>query len=123
MSSLHERLARARTAGVLPQSAPREPDQRQLHRSRPDPLAELRQKVHRALVEALGPRLYDTEMSSDQLHDKVREMLQRALEEEETPLTRDERRRLVSEKSFAELERAIGEVAGSAAAGDEEINS
>ena len=36
-------------------------------------------------------------MSSDQLHDKVREMLQRALEEEETPLTRDERRRLVSE--------------------------
>jgi pilus assembly protein CpaF len=97
MSSLHERLARARTAGVLSPSAPREPDQRQLHRTRPDPLAELRQKVHRALVEALGPRLYDSEMSSDQLHDKVREMLQRALEEEETPLTRDERRRLVSE--------------------------
>src|ERR671910_3786169 len=97
MSSLHERLARARTAGVLPQSAPREPDQRQLHRSRPDPLAELRQKVHRALVEALGPRLYDSELSTEQLQTKVREMLQRALEEEETPLTRDERRRLVEE--------------------------
>src|ERR671921_181482 len=68
MSSLHERLARARTAGVLPQTAaPRETDQRQLHRSRPDPLAELRQKVHRALVEALGPRLYDSEMSDDVL--------------------------------------------------------
>jgi pilus assembly protein CpaF len=98
MSSLHERLARARTAGVLPQTAtPRETDQRQLHRSRPDPLAELRQKVHRALVEALGPRLYDSELSADQLHDKVRDMLQRALEEEETPLTRQERQRLVSE--------------------------
>src|ERR671920_1323023 len=98
MSSLHERLAGARTAGVLPQTAaPRDTDQRQLHRSRPDPLAELRQKVHRSLVEALGPRLYDSEMSPDQLHNKVREMLQRALEEEETPLTRDERRRLVSE--------------------------
>ncbi|HZA79883.1 MAG TPA: CpaF family protein, partial [Actinomycetes bacterium] len=98
MSSLHERLARARTAGVLPQTtAPRETDQRQLHRSRPDPLAELRQKVHRALVEALGPRLYDSEMSADQLHDKVRDMLQRALEEEETPLTRQERQRLVTE--------------------------
>jgi pilus assembly protein CpaF len=98
MSSLHERLARARTAGVLPQTAtPRETDQRQLHRSRPDPLAELRQKVHRALVEALGPRLYDSELSSEQLHDKVRDMLQRALEEEETPLTRQERQRLVSE--------------------------
>src|SRR5215216_3962665 len=97
MSSLHERIARARTAGVLPQSAPREPDQRQLHRARPDPLAELRQKVHRALVEALGPRLYDSELTAEQLHTKVREMLQRALEEEETPLTRDERRRLVEE--------------------------
>src|SRR5215217_1545492 len=97
MSSLHERLARARTDGVLPQSAPREPDQRQLHRARPDPLAELRQKVHRALVEALGPRLYDSELTAEQLHTKVREMLQRALEEEETPLTRDERRRLVDE--------------------------
>ena len=97
MSSLHERLARAKTAGVLPQSAPREPDQRQLHRTRPDPLAELRQKVHRALVEALGPRLYDSEMSADQLRDKVHEMLKRAIEEEETPLTRQERQRLVSE--------------------------
>jgi pilus assembly protein CpaF len=97
MSSLHERIARARTAGVLPQAAPREPDQRQVHRARPDPLAELRQKVHRALVETLGPRLYDSELSADQLQTKVREMLQRALEEEETPLTRDERRRLVSE--------------------------
>jgi pilus assembly protein CpaF len=99
MSSLHERLARARTAGVLSPSAPREPDQRQLHRARPDPLAELRQKVHRALVEALGPRLYDSELSSEQLHTKVREMLQRALEEEETPLTTEERRRLVTEIS------------------------
>jgi len=97
MSSLHERLARARTAGVLSPSAPREPDQRQLHRARPDPLADLRQKVHRALVEALGPRLYDSELSSEQLHTKVREMLQRALEEEETPLTTEERRRLVTE--------------------------
>ena len=97
MSSLHERLARAKTAGVLPQSAPREPDQRQLHRARPDPLAELRQKVHRALVEALGPRLYDSEMSPDQLRDKVHEMLKRAIEEEETPLTRQERQRLVTE--------------------------
>src|SRR5918993_984990 len=97
MSSLHERLARARTAGVLPQSAPREPDQRQRPRSGPPPPAARHKTPPGAVVGALAPRLYDTEMSSDQLHDKVREMLQRALEEEETPLTRDERRRLVSE--------------------------
>src|SRR4029453_15073119 len=101
MSSLHERLARARTAGVLSPSAPREPDQRQLHRARPDPLAELRQKVHRALVEALGPRLYDSELSSEQLHTKVREMLQRALEEEETPLPTEEGGRVVSGSAAA----------------------
>ena len=100
MSSLHERLARARTDGVLPQSVPHEPNQRQLHRARPDPLAELRQKVHRSLVETLGPRLYDSELSAEQLQTKVREMLQRALEEEETPLTRDERRRLVEEIAY-----------------------
>ena len=97
MSSLQERLARARTAGVLSPSAPREPDQRQLHRARPDPLAELRQKVHRALVEAVGPELYDAELPPEQLHAKVRELLQRALEDQETPLTGDERQRLVAE--------------------------
>ena len=97
MSSLYERLARARTDGILPPAALEEPDARQPHRAKPDPLADLRQKVHRALVEALGPRLYDSQLSADQLRAKVREMLQKALEEEETPLTRDERQRLVSE--------------------------
>jgi len=50
MSTLHERLAGARTAGTAPKATPPEADQRQPHRTKPDPLAELRQKVHRALV-------------------------------------------------------------------------
>src|SRR4029450_6753689 len=91
MSSLHERIARARPAGVLPQSPAREPDQRQLHRARPDPLAELRQKVHRALVEALGPRLYDSELSTEQLQTTGRERLQRAREGETPPRPRSTR--------------------------------
>jgi pilus assembly protein CpaF len=97
MSTLHERLARARTAGTVSEAAPPEADQRQPHRVKPDPLAELRQTVHRALVEAVGPELYDAELPPEQLHAKVREMLQRALEDQETPLSGDERRRLVAE--------------------------
>jgi pilus assembly protein CpaF len=97
MSTLHERLARARTAEAAVEATPSVADQRHQHRVKPDPLAELRQKVHRALVEALGPELYDAELPPEQLHAKVRELLQRALEDQETPLTGDERRRLVAE--------------------------
>jgi pilus assembly protein CpaF len=97
MSTLHERLARARTAGTAVEATPPAAEQRQPHRAKADPLAELRQKVHRALVEAVGPELYDAELPPEQLHAKVRELLQRALEDQETPLTGDERRRLVAE--------------------------
>jgi pilus assembly protein CpaF len=97
MSTLHERLARARTVTAAATATPPEADQRQPHRAKPDPLTELRQKVHRALVEAVGPELYDAELPPEQLHAKVRELLQRALEDQETPLTGDERRRLVAE--------------------------
>jgi pilus assembly protein CpaF len=97
MSTLHQRLARARTGGTVSEAAPPEADQRQPHRVKPDPLTELRQTVHRALVEAVGPELYDAQLPPEQLHAKVREMLQRALEEQETPLSGDERRRLVAE--------------------------
>jgi pilus assembly protein CpaF len=97
MSTLHQRLARARTVGTAPEAAPAAPDQRQPHRVKPDPLAELRQRVHRALVEAVGPELYDAELPPEQLHAKVRELLQRALDDQQTPLTGEERRRLVAE--------------------------
>jgi pilus assembly protein CpaF len=97
MSTLHQRLARARTGGTVSEAAPPEADQRQPHRVKPDPLTELRQTVHRALVEAVGPELYDAQLPPEQLHAKVREMLQRALEDQQTPLSGDERRRLVAE--------------------------
>jgi pilus assembly protein CpaF len=97
MPTLHERLARTRTAGAVPEAAPPAPDQRQPHRVKPDPLAELRQRVHRALVEAVGPELYDAELPPEQLHAKVRDLLQRALEDQQTPLSGEERRRLVAE--------------------------
>ncbi len=97
MSSLNERLARARPAGRATAPTDDAPDLRAPRRAKPDPLAELRQKVHRSLVEALGPKLYDAGLDQDQLQAKVREMLGKAIEEEETPLTSNERQRLVGE--------------------------
>src|SRR5919198_1345461 len=96
-SSFYERLARARADGGLPRATQEDGSGGRAPRARPDPLAALRQKVHRSLVEVLGPRLYDTQLSAEQLRAKVRELLQRTLEEEETPLTREERLRLTSE--------------------------
>jgi pilus assembly protein CpaF len=97
MSTLNERLARARTPQAPAEVAAAEADRRQPHRVPPDPLAELRRTVHRALVEAVGPELYDARLPPEQLHAKVRDLLQRALDDQETPLTGDERRRLVAE--------------------------
>jgi pilus assembly protein CpaF len=96
-SSFYERLARARADGGLPSSNSEESAPHRARRVRPDPLAELRQKVHRSLVEVLGPKLYDTQIAPEQLQAKVREILQRNLEEEDTLLTREERLRLTSE--------------------------
>ena len=58
---------------------------------RPDRSAEVRDRVQERLVEVLGPRLYDDAMSDAELrrlvHDHVRELL----EEEEVPLSLQEK--------------------------------
>jgi pilus assembly protein CpaF len=99
VSSLAERLARARSAhpGQAAADAAREQELRQPHRAAPDPLAELRQRAHRSLVEMLGPRLYDADLTPEQLRTRVHDALGRALEQQETPLSAEERRRLVAE--------------------------
>jgi pilus assembly protein CpaF len=98
VSSLQERLARGRSAGSPPPPASaREPDARRPHRTAPDPLTELRQKVHRSLVETLGPSLYDADLAPEQLQTRVREVLGRALEGEDTALSPAERQRLVAD--------------------------
>ena len=41
-----------------------------------DPFAELKRKVHAALLESLGPKLYDSRMTQSELEQKVRHSLQ-----------------------------------------------
>ncbi|MCA1829915.1 MAG: CpaF family protein [Actinomycetota bacterium] len=91
--SLYERLSKAR-GDESDVSAPQQGDQQQ----RPvDPLADLKRKTHQALVAALGPKLYDIEMTPQQLEAKVRQQLTEVLEGEDYPLSASERQRLIAE--------------------------
>jgi pilus assembly protein CpaF len=60
-------------------------------------LVTVKLRVHGALLDALGPTLYDANMSEADLEFRVRAALQAAVEAEETPLSTAERNRIVSE--------------------------
>ncbi|POM27045.1 putative MT3759-like conjugal transfer protein [Actinomadura rubteroloni] len=97
MSTLGERLARLQdgtappAAGVssqLVQTSGR-------RSSRPvDPYAGLKRRVHQALVDALGPRIHESDLSPGELEQRVRSTLQEMLAREETPLTAADRDRV-----------------------------
>jgi pilus assembly protein CpaF len=94
--SLYERLSRARTAVPEPVAGePAVPGQAPVVIE--DPLADLKRKIHQALLQALGPKLYDMNMTAEQLEFRVRQKLQEVLDEESTPLSSADRQRLVGE--------------------------
>jgi len=62
-----------------------------------DPFADVKQSVHQALLESLGPKLYDSRMDQQELDQRVRQTLQIVLEMEETPLTNADRTRVAQE--------------------------
>ena len=93
MSSLSERVAAAKAAesGVP------------VHDGRPtgkDDLTELKRRLHFKVVEGLGPQLYDRQMSDAELKVRVMEMLDWALDQEESiPISRAERDSMMQEIS------------------------
>ncbi len=62
----------------------------------PDPYAELKTRVHHACIAKLGPQLFTTE-TSENLSDRVLREVTEQLTLDRTPLTREERRRIVRE--------------------------
>ncbi|MFA5788217.1 MAG: CpaF family protein [Actinomycetota bacterium] len=91
---LYERLAKARAgtdAPVLPATEEAEDLQTA------DPLAPLKRRIHQALLQALGPKLYDINLSAEQLEFRVREKLSEVLAGDSTPLSAADRQRLVAE--------------------------
>jgi pilus assembly protein CpaF len=68
------------------------------HRQRHvDPFAEVKRAVHQALLDSLGPTLYDARMTQSELETKVRHTLQEVLRSEETPLTASDRTRIAQD--------------------------
>ncbi len=63
----------------------------------PDRLAEVRLRVHGRLVETLGPKLFETTISEKDLQDLVHRRLRELLEEEEAPLSVQEKVRLIQQ--------------------------
>ena len=60
----------------------------------PDPFAQVKESVHRALIESLGPQLYDPHLLQSDLEQRVRLTLQTVLEAENTPLSTSDRTRI-----------------------------
>jgi pilus assembly protein CpaF len=64
--------------------------------SAPDPFAELKDSVHRAVITGLGPRLFNMDMDPESLRQRVLADI-RGHVSQETGISRDDRDRLVSE--------------------------
>jgi len=96
--SLAERLAQAKR-DAEPTETPGKsgPVRHRRQTAAEDPFAALKQRVHQALVDGLGPKLYAADLTAAELERKVRQTLQTALEHEETPLTAADRTRLAEE--------------------------
>ena len=52
-----------------------------------DPFAAVKASVHQALLDSLGPQLYDPHLDQNELETKVRHTLQEVIDSEETPLS------------------------------------
>ncbi|QIM21414.1 CpaF family protein [Phycicoccus sp. HDW14] len=64
-----------------------------------DPFAEVKGRVHQALIDSLGPRLYDPHLAEAELAQQVRTTLQETIDAEQTPLSHADRTRIAQEVS------------------------
>lgn len=62
-----------------------------------DPFAAVKASVHQALLDSLGPQLYDPHLDQNELETKVRHTLQEVIDSEETPLSLSDRTRIAQE--------------------------
>jgi pilus assembly protein CpaF len=91
--SLSDRLSQLRVNGAPP--IERRGTPRRLRHS--DPFSALKRSVLEALVDALGPRLYDAHVDPRDLEQQVTQTLQAVLQRDETPMTTADRVRVAQE--------------------------
>jgi pilus assembly protein CpaF len=96
--SLADRLAQAKkTKTPEPATDAVKAGQRPHRQRHVDPFADVKRAVHQALLDNLGPTLYDARMTQPELETKVRQTLQEVLRSEETPLTTADRTRIAQD--------------------------
>jgi pilus assembly protein CpaF len=89
---LHDRIGQRGATATAEASGSQEP----VEPRRADPYAELKTRIHNACIEQLGAELLKRE-GEDDLSERVLRTVTEQLSLDRTPLTRDERRRLVRE--------------------------
>jgi pilus assembly protein CpaF len=92
--SLSDRLAQRLTNGAVPLEQTGVPRRAARHA---DPFAAVKRSVHEALLEALGPKLYDAHLDQRELEQRVTQTLQVVLQHDESPLTVADRSRVAQE--------------------------
>jgi pilus assembly protein CpaF len=91
--SLSDRLAQR----LAPAVEPREPGASRRASRHSDPFAVLKRSVHEALLETLGPKLYDAHVDQRELELQVTDTLLGVLQRDETPMTAADRSRVAQE--------------------------
>jgi pilus assembly protein CpaF len=94
MTSLSARIAQRQAQAAAPGDTP-SPVRRAEHYA--DPFAVVKTTVHAALLEALGPKLYDANIDQRDLERRVTETLQVVLQNDDTPMTAGDGSRVAQE--------------------------
>jgi pilus assembly protein CpaF len=96
--SLTERLEQARGAAPTTQSRRESTTAETPAAARlRDPFAQVKASVHQALMESLGPQLYDPHLEQSELELRVRQTLQSVISSQNTPLAAADRNRIAQE--------------------------
>ena len=92
--SLADRLAQRQAPAAVPRDQPGP----QRHAARHvDPFGAVKRSVHEALLDELGPTLYDAHLDQQELEQQVMLTLQAVLQRDETPMTSADRARVTQE--------------------------
>lgn len=98
--SLADRLESVRRASQPVEQTSSGPMSHSAERARiADPFSTVKASVHQALLDSLGPQLYDPHLDQRELEGKVRHTLQEVIDLEETPLSLADRTRIAQEVS------------------------
>ena len=103
--SLADRLAQARQGRAVEEQGTRltqstgapAPFAHRRRNTAGDPFGDLKRTVHQALLDNLGPKLYDARLTQSELEQRVRQTLQEVLSTGDMPLTSADRARIAQE--------------------------